>query len=63
LRAEAVACPALVVLGNEDKMTGPKQSRAVASSIRGAQVVELDCGHAMLSEQSNAVLAALKTIV
>ena len=63
VRAEAVACPALVVLGNEDKMTGPKQSRAVASSIRGARVVELDCGHAMLSEQSNAVLAALKTIV
>jgi pimeloyl-ACP methyl ester carboxylesterase len=63
VRAEAVACPTLVVLGNEDKMTGPKQSRAVASSIQGARVVELDCGHAMLSEQSNAVLAALKSIV
>jgi pimeloyl-ACP methyl ester carboxylesterase len=62
-RAEAVQCPTLVVLGNEDKMTGPKQSRVVADAIQTAKIVELDSGHAMLSEQSNAVLAALKTIV
>ncbi|MGB1538626.1 MAG: alpha/beta fold hydrolase [Pseudomonadales bacterium] len=63
-RAASVTCPALVMIGDQDKMTGPRQAALVAGAIKGAEVVSLSpCGHSMLSEQPNAVLAALKRIV
>ena len=63
-RAAAVTCPALVMIGDQDKMTGPRQAALVAAAIKSAEVVPLSpCGHSMLSEQPNAVLAALKRIV
>ena len=63
-RAAAVNCPALVMIGDQDKMTGPRQAALVAAAIKSAEVVPLSpCGHSMLSEQPNAVLAALKRIV
>ena len=59
-----MTCPALVMIGDQDKMTGPRQAALVAAAIKSAEVVPLSpCGHSMLSEQPNAVLAALKRIV
>jgi len=69
-RADALACPVLFVLGKRDMMTPPGASRplvercAAALASRGLPaptVVEIpDCGHAMMAEKPEAVLAALR---
>ena len=62
--ASKVSCETLVVIGNEDKMTAPIGALNVASIIANSRTVNLSpCGHSMLSEQPNAVLDALATIV
>jgi pimeloyl-ACP methyl ester carboxylesterase len=49
--AATVACPAVLVLGAEDRMTPAKAGRKLAASVTGAQVVELaGVGHMMLAE-------------
>ncbi len=68
--AEKIRCPALFVLGARDMMTPPKAARALISaletsartaSIAAPRVVEIaDCGHALMSERPDDVLAALK---
>lgn len=58
-----VTCPALVIAGNEDRMTPAKAGLDVASHLPEARVVRLDCGHAMLNERPNEVLDALIGIV
>jgi pimeloyl-ACP methyl ester carboxylesterase len=57
--AQAVTCPALVVVGKKDMMTVAKAGRAVASAIKGARLVETDAGHALMAEAPDAVLEAL----
>lgn len=62
--AAQVKAPALVIAGNQDKMTSPVKALEVASRIKGSQQVRLEpCGHAMLSEQPNAVLDALASFL
>ena len=62
--ATKVACPTLVMIGDQDKMTGPRQASKVAEALADVRVEHLSpCGHSMMSEQPNAVLAALKSIV
>lgn len=62
--ASRVKADTLVIVGNQDRMTAPVNALKVAALIPGAKVVRLEpCGHAMLSEQPNAVLDALATIV
>ena len=58
-----VTCRALVIAGNEDRMTPAKAGLDVASHLPNAHVVRLDCGHAMLNERPNEVLDALIGIV
>lgn len=58
-----VTCPALVIAGNEDRMTPAKAGLDVASHLPSAHVVRLNCGHAMLNERPNEVLDALIGIV
>ncbi len=54
----------LVIIGKQDKMTAAIGAQKVASAISNARVCLLSpCGHSMLSEQPNAVLDALATIV
>jgi pimeloyl-ACP methyl ester carboxylesterase len=54
----------LVIIGRQDKMTAAVNASKVAENIKGSRTVLLDpCGHSMLSEQPNAVLDALMTIV
>ena len=54
----------LVIVGNQDKMTSPINALKVAELIPNSRVCRLEpCGHSMLSEQPNATLDALLTIV
>lgn len=59
--AAKVACPALAIIGAEDRMTPAKAGRALAGAIKGAALVELeDCGHMMMVEQPDRTLDAMK---
>ena len=56
--------PTLIISGKQDKMTSPLKARAAAEQIGNAMFIELDrCGHFMMTEQPNAVLDALATII
>ena len=56
--------PALVILGQEDRMTPLPAGRALWSCLPEARLVELPgAGHSMLSECPNSVLDALKSIL
>lgn len=59
LAAAAVRCPTLFVFGASDVMTPPKSTRLLAAAIPHVQSVTLDSGHALMSEQPQAVLEAL----
>ncbi len=57
-------CPTLVLAGTKDQMTPVKAGMAVADNLPGALRIALPgCGHAMLAEQPNAVLDALRQVV
>lgn len=72
-RADALACPALFMLGRRDSMTPLRAARplidrcASALAARGLPapgVVEIgDCGHSMMAEKPLAVLEALRAFV
>ena len=52
------------MVGNQDRMTAPLNALRVADIVPNSKVCEIEnCGHSMLSEQPNAVLDALITIV
>lgn len=57
--AAKLACPALFILGRRDVMTPPRSAQGLIDAICGATVVQVDAGHAMMSEQPDAVLDAL----
>jgi pimeloyl-ACP methyl ester carboxylesterase len=62
--AARVACPSLVLLGTQDRMTPAKAGRELAATIPGAQAVELaDCGHMMMLEKPDETLDALKAVL
>jgi pimeloyl-ACP methyl ester carboxylesterase len=62
--AAKIQCETLVLIGEDDKMTAPVGAKNVASLIPNSRTLSLKpCGHSMLSEQPNAVLDALATIV
>ncbi|MDR5813024.1 alpha/beta hydrolase [Caballeronia sp. LZ033] len=62
-RAGAARCPVCVLSGRRDIMTPPRASRPVVEALRKAgatvQTVELDAGHAMMTEQPDATLDTL----
>lgn len=60
-RAAQVRCPALFVLGDADLMTPPKAARLLQQALPDSRTVRLArCGHNLMAEQPDAVLAALK---
>lgn len=62
--AAEITADTLVIIAEQDKMTSPANASQVASAISNSRVVRLNpCGHSMLSEQPNAVLDSLATIV
>ncbi|PMS15401.1 alpha/beta hydrolase [Trinickia dabaoshanensis] len=62
-RAAQVRCPVRLVLGAKDMMTPARATRALVDTLKGAgaavDVVTLDAGHALMSEQPDATLDAL----
>ncbi len=59
--AAAVRCPSLVVIGARDIMAPPRATKGLVEALAGARVVTLpDTGHAMMAEQPDAVLDALR---
>jgi pimeloyl-ACP methyl ester carboxylesterase len=54
----AVRCPTLFVIGRHDQMTPPRAARALARLARQGRTVEVDAGHALMSEAPDAVLFA-----
>lgn len=56
----AVACPALILCGSQDQMTPPAQKNLAQALPHARQVVLAGAGHAMMAEQPDAVLDALR---
>ncbi len=62
--AAAVRCPALVVVGARDLMAPPKSAQALIGALADVRVVSLpDTGHALMAEQPDAVLDALREFI
>ncbi len=59
--AEAVGCPALVVIGAQDRMASAKAGRALASRLKMSQIVVIpQAGHMMMTETPDATVDALR---
>ncbi len=62
--ARAVRCPALLLLGQRDIMAPPKGTQALQEALARKKVVMLPgSGHAMMAEQPDAVLDALRAFL
>jgi len=62
--AAALACPAMVISGSKDMMTHPKAAAKLAAAIKDVRSVSLDgAGHALMAEQPDAVLDALRSFI
>lgn len=60
VRADVVACPTLVIMGESDVMTPPSAGEALAARVESAQTVHLPgAGHAMLIERPEEILDAV----
>jgi len=59
----AVTCPVLFLLGDSDQMTPPRAAKALTAKAKGAKVVTVQAGHALMSEAPDAVLFALADFV
>ncbi|ALT77109.1 alpha/beta fold hydrolase [Paucibacter sp. KCTC 42545] len=57
--AAKVQCPVSFILGERDQMTAPKQSQVLADALK-AKVSRLPCGHSLMAEAPDALLAALR---
>jgi pimeloyl-ACP methyl ester carboxylesterase len=56
----AIACPTLVLVGEQDALTSPDRAAEMAAAIPSARhIVVPDCGHLSTLEQPDAVTAAL----
>ena len=61
IAAGKVPCPALLIIGQRDQMTLPKNARAVAAALSDKQVVTIpDCGHSLMVEAPDVVLDSLR---
>ena len=59
--ASKIRCPALLIVGERDQMTLPKNARALAETLADKRVVRIpDCGHSLMVEAPDAVLDALR---
>lgn len=58
--AKSVTCPALLLLGARDMMTVPKAAATLAAAMPHCDTIRIDdCGHDLMAEQPDAVLAVL----
>ena len=59
--ANKARCPALLILGQRDQMTLPRNARALIDALSDKRVVTIpDCGHSMMTEAPDTVLDALR---
>ncbi|MBI4754919.1 MAG: alpha/beta hydrolase [Betaproteobacteria bacterium] len=62
--AARVRCPALLVCGERDQMTPPRATRPLLEALSDARQVLLPgCGHAVMAEQPDALLDALRAFI
>ncbi len=62
--ASKVRCPVLLILGARDIMAPPKNAQALIAALSDRRVVSLqDCGHALMAEQPDGVLDALRAFL
>jgi pimeloyl-ACP methyl ester carboxylesterase len=62
--AAALPCPALIISGSRDMMTHPKAAAKLAAAMKDVKSVSLDgAGHALMAEQPDAVLDALRAFI
>ncbi len=62
--AQAIRCPTLAILGDQDMMAPLKLTRAIAAKIEGCETVVLEgSGHIMIEEQPDETLDALRTLL
>jgi len=62
--AGRIACPALVVTGDDDRMTPPQAGRALAAAIPGARFAAIaGAGHMPMLEQPDATLDTLRAFL
>ena len=55
-----VQCPILFLLGGADQMTPPRAAKGLIAKARGAKVVTVPAGHALMTEAPEQTLFALK---
>jgi pimeloyl-ACP methyl ester carboxylesterase len=59
--AANLRCPALLVIGEHDQMTLPKNARSLVAALADKRVVTIpDCGHSMMAEAPDLVLDTLR---
>ncbi len=62
--AAAVRCPALLILGGRDLMAPAKAAQALLAALPDVrQVIFASAGHALMAEEPDAVLDALRTFI
>ena len=62
--AAAVRCPTLVIMGARDVMAPPRGAQALLAALAQPTITSLpDTGHALMAEQPDAVLDALRRFV
>ena len=58
--AAKVVCPAVLILGDGDMMTPPRNAKALLGALpQGRMIVLKDCGHMMMAEQPDETLDAM----
>jgi pimeloyl-ACP methyl ester carboxylesterase len=57
--ARALACPALFIFGSKDMMTPARSTKLLTAAVKHGKIVHVDAGHALMTEQPDAVLDAL----
>ncbi len=62
--AADIGCPALVLLGADDRMAPPRAGREMAAAIPGAMLTVIPgCGHMMMLEKPNETLDGLEAVL
>ncbi|MEO8305307.1 MAG: alpha/beta hydrolase [Betaproteobacteria bacterium] len=62
--AARVLCPALAIVGARDIMAPPKNAKELIGALPDVRAVDVpDCGHALMAEQPDAVLDALRAFL
>ena len=56
----AIHCPVLLVLGKRDLMTPPRAASKIIEALPAARVVMLESGHAIMAEQPDELLDAIR---